>query len=134
MHPRVGVAVILRRGDKVLLGKRKGSHAAGMWTFPGGHLEFSESVDDCARRETFEETGLSISTLTQGPYTNDVMTSEGKHYATLFVIADLECGESQIMEPNKCDGWKWCAWDNLPQPLFFPIKNLLKTDFTPFTI
>jgi 8-oxo-dGTP diphosphatase len=52
MHdrPLIGVAVIVIKDDKILLGKRKNSHGAGTWALPGGHLEFGESIKDCARR------------------------------------------------------------------------------------
>ena len=49
--PRVGVGVIVLREGRVLLGRRLGSHGAGTWQFPGGHLEAFERVEDCARRE-----------------------------------------------------------------------------------
>jgi 8-oxo-dGTP diphosphatase len=53
-RPAVGVAAIVTKNGKVLLGKRKGAHGEGSWAFPGGHLEFNESIEDCAKREVFE--------------------------------------------------------------------------------
>ncbi len=49
--PQVGVGVLILRDGKVLLGRRKGSHGAGCWSAPGGHLEFGEAVEDapCAK-------------------------------------------------------------------------------------
>ena len=43
--PRIGVGVIVQRGDRVLLGKRRSaSHGDGVWQFPGGHLEWGLSL------------------------------------------------------------------------------------------
>ena len=49
-HPKVGVGVMVLKDGKVLLTRRKGSHGAGEYSFPGGHLEYMESFEDCARR------------------------------------------------------------------------------------
>jgi len=60
-YPRVGIGVLIQNDKgEVLLGKRKGAHGAGEWSFPGGHLEFGEKIFECARREAKEETGLSV--------------------------------------------------------------------------
>jgi 8-oxo-dGTP diphosphatase len=59
-RPRVGIGVIILKNGRVLLGKRKSSHGTGTWHFPGGHLEFGESLEDCSRREVLEETGMKI--------------------------------------------------------------------------
>ncbi|MFY7921159.1 MAG: nucleotide triphosphate diphosphatase NUDT15 [Gemmatimonas sp.] len=124
-HPRIGVAVIVRRGDTVLLGRRRStSHGDGVWQFPGGHLEWGESVFDCARREAREETGLDVVVDGQGPWTNDRFVREDTHYVTLFVLTHSDNGEPQRCEPDKCDEWRWCTWDALPEPLFLPIQHL----------
>jgi len=125
-RPLVGVAVVVYRDNKFLLGKRKNSHGAGCWQFPGGHLEFKESLEECARRELFEETGITIRNIRFGPFTNDFFEQEQKHYVTLFVVADHESGEATVREPEKCACWGWFAPDRLPQPLFLPIQNLIK--------
>ena len=130
-NPRVGVGIIVIKNNRVLLSKRKGSHGEGTWNFPGGHLEFNESVFDCAEREVMEETGIKIKNFRQGPYTNDIFKKENKHYITVFVIADYKSGEPKVLEPDKCEQWGWFEWKNLPEPLFLPIKNLMKQNFSP---
>ena len=130
--PRIGVGVIVRRDNKILVGRRINSHGEGQWAFPGGHLEFGETPETCARREVLEETGLTLDDLQPGPYTNDIFTAEGKHYITLFMIADSSTGEPEVMEPDKCLEWQWYRWDELPEPLFLPIRNLQQINYDPF--
>ena len=131
-NPKVGIGVIVRRGGKVLLGLRKGSHGEGTWSFPGGHLEFGEEIEACAIREVLEETGAHIAIVHRGPFTNDIFNVEQRHYVTLFIIADYESGVIEARERLRCERWEWFGWNHLPQPLFLPIQNLLKTGFDPF--
>jgi len=129
--PKVGVAVIIIKNGKVLMHKRKNSHGDGTWSLPGGHLEFNESLEECAQRETFEETGMKIKNIRFADITNDIFEKEKKHYITIFMIADRESGEPIVKEPKKCECWEWHDWNNLPKPLFLPIENLLKKGFHP---
>ena len=128
----VGVAVIVLREEKVLLGRRRNTHGEGTWAFPGGHLEFNESVENCAKREVREETGLEITNIRFGSFTNDVFKREEKHYVTLFVVADSLPGTPEVREPEKCDTWQWLAWGDFPEPRFLPIENLIAQGFSPF--
>lgn len=130
-RPYVGVGVIVVKHDTVLMGLRKASHGSGTWNFPGGHLEYGEDILDCARREVWEEAGIRIRNARMGPYTNDIFKQEHKHYITLFVLSDYGYGEVQVREPEKCERWEWFSWENLPSPLFLPIKNLKKNGFHP---
>jgi len=130
--PRVGVGVIVKKDNLVLMGKRKSSLGAGTWSFPGGRLEFNEAIENCAIRELFEETGIKIKNLKPGPVTNDIFKENGEHYITLFIISDYDSGEVKLKEPEKCEKWQWFEWDKMPKPLFLPIANLLKQDYNPF--
>lgn len=130
---RVGVGAIVKRADgKVLLGERHGSHGANKMAFPGGHLELMESWEECARREVEEETGLKVtSPFRHVATTNDPMSDEGKHYITIFMMAEAPSGLEPInMEPHKCKGWEWVSWEQLAnfpdEKLFIPVINLLR--------
>jgi 8-oxo-dGTP diphosphatase len=131
-HPRVGVGVIVLKGSKVLLLKRKNAHGDGTWCFPGGHLEFNENIEDCAKREVMEEAGIKIKNIRRGSYTNDIFKKEGKHYITIHVVTEYKSGKAMIRESEKCEKLEWFTWDNLPKPLFLPLRNLLKQKFNPF--
>lgn len=125
---RVGVGVIIFRDNKILLGERIGAHGAHTWATPGGHLEVGESIEECARREVLEETGLDITAIKKLGFTNDIFVKEDKHYITLFMVASYHDGEATVKEPNKCKQWQWCELNDLPQPLFLPLANLLKEE------
>lgn len=131
-RPGVGVGVIIKKDNKVLLGKRKGSHGNNTWSFPGGKLDLFETPEECAIREVFEETGLKIKNLKPSIYTNDVFKDSNMHYITLFFIADHDVGEVELKEPHACEKWEWFEWHNLPDPLFTPIKSYLSQGFSPF--
>lgn len=90
-QPRVGVSVGVWRGGEVLLVERSGDLSGGLWSFPGGHLEWGESLEDAARREVFEETGLRI-TLAGIPLVHEVILSGGdgdtfRHYVLIVFAA-----------------------------------------------
>lgn len=128
---RMGVGVILKRKDKVLLGKRKNSHEAGSWSFPGGKLNLFETIENGAIRETLEETGLHIilARKYRPIFTEDFFLQDQLHYITHYIEAKSIFGEPRVLEPDKCEEWRWYNWDNLPQPLFKPVQNLIKQGY-----
>jgi 8-oxo-dGTP diphosphatase len=130
-RPEVGIGVCVIREGMVLLGKRKNSHGADCWSFPGGHLEMFETWEYCAEREVYEETDLKIKNTKFAGVTNDIFPDEKRHYITLFISADYDSGVLKNMEPEKCSEWNWFKWESLPQPLFQPINNLIKQGFNP---
>ena len=131
--PKIGVGVIIRKDNKILLGKRKNAHGTGTWCPPGGHLEFMETIDECARRETDEESGLVITNIQKPVFTEDFFEEEDKHYITMLVTTDWESGEPELKEPHKYEEWKWFAWDELPSPLFLPMQNHIDQGYNPFS-
>jgi mutator protein MutT len=58
--PIVAVGVIIRRGNRIAVVRRDKEPSKGLWTFPGGAIELGESLEDAARREALEETGLHV--------------------------------------------------------------------------
>lgn len=131
-HPKIGVGVIIVKENKVLIGKRKNSHGEGTWAFPGGHLEFGETPEQCAKREVLEEVGIKVKNLSRVPYTNDIFELEGKHYVTLYIQCEYASGKVTAMEPDKTESWEWISWEKIPKNVFLPLKNLLKTKYRPF--
>lgn len=125
MSPQIGIGVLLFREGKILLGKRKGSHGAGDWAAPGGHLEFGETPEACGARETQEETGINAGPLQAGPFVSTLFPEIEKHYITLFMLSHHSEGQPELLEPEKCEGWQWFSIDSLPEPLFSPLQTLI---------
>lgn len=97
-----------------------------------------ESFEECAVRELKEETGLDIEKLEFLTVRNSVFLENPKpsHYVVIFLRAALAdpLQEPQNLEPDKCHGWDWYDWNNLPQPLFWPLEKMVQSGFNPFPI
>jgi 8-oxo-dGTP diphosphatase len=125
---RVGVSVIIRKGNRVLLGKRLKSHGIGCWCTPGGHIEFGETPEWAARREVREETGLELGKLWRSeslPYLNTIFEGDEKQYITLYLEGEYTGGEPVAKEPDKCAEWLWFERGSLPSPLFTDMRDAL---------
>ena len=127
----VGVGVIVVRDNRILLGKRLGKLGYGTWGFPGGGLEFKETVEECSKRELKEETGMTAEYFRKVHFDTNFHPEENYHCVTLFTEALGVRGEPLVCEPNKCSEWRWFDWNNLPSPLFLPSQSLIRSGFVP---
>lgn len=131
----VGVGVMISKNNKVLLGKRHEDtnkadselRGEGMWTMPGGKLEYGESFEEGAIREVKEETGIELKDMSIICINND--KNEHAHFVTIGLFSDNFEGEPQIMEPDEIIDWKWFELDKLPKNIFFPSEKILKNYF-----
>lgn len=114
--PQVGVGVVFVREGKVFLAKRQGSHGEDTWASAGGHLEWEESLEDCARREALEELGVTVGEMRFLCISNIV--AYGKHYVDVEFLGDIGSQEPRLAEPEAFSESGWFPLDDLPQPLF----------------
>lgn len=112
--------MILNKENEVLLGLRKGSHGEGEWSFPGGHVEFGETLINTAIREVKEETGLDIEEFSLISVCDEMryIESDDKHYVNIGILGKYQGGEPKNMEPEKLEEWRWFKLDNLPKNIF----------------
>ncbi len=114
---KVGVGVCIFKNGKVLLGKRKSVHGKNEYAGPGGHLEYMETFEECAIRETMEETGIEITNL-RFLYLANIRIWKPKHFVHIEIIADWKSGIPQVLEPEKQENWNWYDMNEIPSPLF----------------
>jgi len=115
----VGANVFVVRNNRVLLGKRKNVYGAGSWGLPGGHLEFKENMKEAARRELKEETDLKADSFEFVNLIND-NRQDHHHYLQVGFLAEGvgENIEPKLMEPDRCEEWRWFDLDDLPENIF----------------
>ena len=115
-HVKVGIGIMIVKDGQVLLGKRKGSHGAGEYAWPGGHLEFGETLEACIDREIAEETGIKVRPIRPVSVSNVV--KYGKHYLDIQYLVEYISGEPKVLEPDRVEAWSWYSIDDLPEPIF----------------
>ncbi len=126
-----GVGVILVREGEMLFGKRNGDpkkadselRAEGTWTLPGGKIEYGEDLEEAAKRETLEETGIIVRAARVVCVNTD--RNQHAHFITVGLLAESFVGEPKVMEPDEITEWGWFSPESLPEPMFFAARNIL---------
>ena len=119
--------IILNEQGQVLLGKRSDN---GFWGYSGGSVEIDEPVEECAKRELYEEMGLTANSLeffmiNSGPQAHYVYPNgdEVSNVEIIYIcrdysgtprMADGEMTELRFFEPT-----------DLP-PISPPIREVMK--------
>lgn len=125
IRPVVGVGIyILNQKKELLLMHRISNNGLDTWSPAGGHLEFGESFAECVSREAREEWGITVSKIRLLALTNDKY-QEDKQSITFHFKSQIKNGVPKIMEPHNFDEIDWFPLDNLPTPLFSPMKHFL---------
>jgi 8-oxo-dGTP diphosphatase len=120
VRPLVGVGIVFVRQGKVFLAQRQGSHGEATWASAGGHLEMGESLEECARREALEELGVTVNSLIFLCVSNIIAYE--KHYLDIEFLGDIGDQEPHLAEPAVFSEQGWFLLDDLPQPLFEPVR------------
>ncbi len=122
------VILTLVEGDlRVLLIKRRHWPFEGMWAIPGGFLNMDESLEDAARRELEEETGIKDLYLEQLYTFGDVNRDPRTRVITVVYYALVDAARLNVRAGDDAADTQWCSMYSLP-PMAFDHKNIL--DYT----
>jgi 8-oxo-dGTP pyrophosphatase MutT (NUDIX family) len=124
----VGAGIILTDSQgQVLLGKRSDHQN---WGIPGGSLEPGETLEDAARRETFEETGLGVGSMRlfdvfSGPQFFYIYPN-GDQVHNVSVVYESSTYQGELRSSEEHLDWKFFAPGALPQEISPPVRPILQ--------
>jgi ADP-ribose pyrophosphatase YjhB (NUDIX family) len=109
--PQVLVSTIVMSGDRVLMCRRASPPQAGRWVLPGGFVEFGETLEQAAVRETREETGVCLDPRDLHPYAVATLPEISEVYAGFLAVvpesAEAVCGD-------ECTDVRFFSEDDVP--------------------
>ncbi len=106
--PRIAVGCIVLRGEEILLVRER-----GRWSLPKGGLEGGELIQDGARRETFEETGLVVE-LRDLAFIVEFKAQTWGHHLQFFYTGREVSGKLEPRDPDR----------DVQEARFVPIRHL----------
>ena len=88
-RPIVGIGVVVLKGSRVLLVRRGKPPNVGSWTLPGGAQELNETVEQGARRELMEETGVEVGPLQLAAVVDNIRPDNAGRVRFHYTIIDF---------------------------------------------
>lgn len=123
----VAGAFVFDKDNRVLMQKRSDN---GQWGLPGGFMDLGESVQDTARREVYEETGLKLEELKLfGIYSGpqyDTTFSNGDQVSLVLISFICKQYTGELVESNEESIQnKFYSLKELPENIFTEHKMLI---------
>lgn len=106
-RPHVVVTAVVIRDKAILMTERRYSPFRGMWSLPGGHLEFGERLEEAAVRETKEETGIDIAVTQFLKFDNIITTEFGKSFHAVIFHFQADYLSGRIISASDAKNANW---------------------------
>lgn len=107
--PRLAALAVVLHQEKLLLVRRRNEPDAGLWGYPGGHVEAGETALDAAARELHEETGIVSRPRCYLDNLDIIVRDEAGnlrfHYLLAAVICDFVSGDPQAADDVSDAAW-----------------------------
>ena len=116
----VGVGAVLVDDEGRLFLARRGPQAKnerGLYEFPGGSVEFGETLAQALVREMREEYGIEIAVGELLDVVDHILPQEGQHWVSPTYVCTILSGTPRILEPSKCSEIGWFRPDEMPDQL-----------------
>ncbi len=107
--PQLAVSAAIQREGQLLVVRRAVSPGLGLYSFPGGRVEFGETLDKAIMREVFEETALHIAIAGFAGFREAILPgSDGQpsaHFVIMVFAARWLAGEPSLN--TELDDFRW---------------------------
>jgi len=124
--PRLGSAVLVRKGNSFLLGKRNKVNAKDMWIIPGGGIDFGEHSKDAALREIKEETNLDVN-ITKLLCVQEIIATHVDYHSVVFFYEGEAIDLNQLQPSDDVSEVKFFTIDEIKQlNTVQSVQNVLK--------
>jgi 8-oxo-dGTP diphosphatase len=114
-RPQIAVSAAIFRDGRILLVRRARSPGKGLYSLPGGRVEFGESLHTALHREVAEETALTIEIVELAGWREVLpIAAGGGHYLIMSFAARWVAGEPVLND--ELDDFSWRppdAWGDL---------------------
>lgn len=114
------VRCLIWLGDKLLLVRK--NYGKGHWSLPGGGVEKGETPELAAKRETLEETDITVNEVKEiGNYLIDFEGNKIKVicFSAVALTADFKVDGQEISEAN------WFEKNSFPRPISETVNQVL---------
>lgn len=123
-----GASIIIYKNNQVLLQRRADNDC---WAYHGGAVEMGEKVEDAARRELFEETGLVAKDINlygvfSGSELHHIYPDGNEAFIIDIVYTCKDYSGDLLKQESEVSDLKWFDMDDIPEKLSPPVKLILE--------
>lgn len=125
--PVVGVGAVTIRDGKILLVQRGHAPGKGLWSLPGGRVEWGETLHEALRREMTEETGLIVTVGGMAGLVERISEDQEHHFVILDFFVQVVAGD--LRAGGDAAEVRWVLLDEIESLPLVPRLVEALTDF-----